>query len=71
MYGYGPVGPGGPGAVAGDRHDAARGGFDDLAFYDLFATPRERWDTPVLAVRTQNPAAPFEAWLSSTQRREY
>ncbi|MGB3258086.1 MAG: nucleoside deaminase [Ornithinimicrobium sp.] len=56
---------------AGDRHDAARGGFDDLAFYDLFATPRERWDTPVLAVRTQNPAAPFEAWLSSTQRREY
>src|ERR1700759_2691606 len=28
---------------AADRHDAARGGFDDRAFYDLFATPREQW----------------------------
>ncbi|MGB3829306.1 MAG: nucleoside deaminase [Ornithinimicrobium sp.] len=56
---------------AGDRHDAARGGFDDLAFYELFATPREQWETPVLEVRTQNPAAPFDEWLNSTTRIDY
>ncbi len=56
---------------AGDRHDAARGGFDDLAFYELFATPREQWDTPVLQGRTEDPAAPFDEWLSNTHRTEY
>lgn len=56
---------------AGDRHDAARGGFDDLAFYELFATPREQWDTAVLEVRTENPAAPFDEWLNSSTRTDY
>ncbi len=56
---------------AGDRHDAARGGFDDLAFYELFATPREQWETTVLEVRTDNPAAPFDEWLKSDNRTEY
>ncbi len=56
---------------AGNRHDAARGGFDDVAFYDLFATAREQWDTPVLEVRTTNPAAPFDEWLSTTHRTAY
>jgi guanine deaminase len=56
---------------AGDRHDAAVGGFDDLAFYDLFATSRDQWETPVVQLRTQDPAAPFEAWLRSTSRVDY
>ena len=56
---------------AGNRHDAARGGFDDLAFYDLFATPREEWGTAVLEVRTLDPAAPFDQWLNSSTRTDY
>ncbi len=34
---------------AADRHDAARGGFDDLAFYDLFTRDRSTWPMPVAA----------------------
>lgn len=56
---------------AANRHDAAVGGFDDVAFYDLFATPREQWQTPVVEVRTQQPAAPFDAWLASSSRIDY
>lgn len=56
---------------AGDRHDAARGGFDDLAFYELFATPREQWDTEVAEVRTSYPAAPFDEWLNNEARTAY
>ncbi len=29
---------------AADRHDAARGGFDDREFYELFARDRATWD---------------------------
>jgi len=28
---------------AADRHDAAKAGFDDLAFYELFDRPRDTW----------------------------
>ena len=35
---------------AADRHDAARGGFDDREFYDLFARDRSTWHTPVETV---------------------
>jgi len=56
---------------AADRHDAARGGFDDLAFYDLFDTPRDQWSLPV-GQRTTPPAtAPFDAWLAKTDRVDY
>ncbi len=56
---------------AGDRHDAARGGFDDLAFYELFATPRKHWETAVLGVPTGNQTAPFDEWLNSSTRTDY
>ena len=36
---------------AADRHDAARGGFDDREFYELFARDRATWPTPVDEVR--------------------
>ena len=32
---------------AADRNDAARAGFDDSAFYDLFASHRDTWPMPV------------------------
>ncbi|MQA62752.1 MAG: nucleoside deaminase [Actinophytocola sp.] len=54
-----------------DRYDAAKAGFDDLAFYDLFDTPREQWTTPVQAIAIDNHTAPFDAWLANTERVAY
>jgi guanine deaminase len=56
---------------AADRHDAARGGFDDLAFYDLFDTPRDKWALPVHKVDTPSASAPFDAWLAKPDRVDY
>jgi guanine deaminase len=56
---------------AADRHDAARGGFDDLAFYELFATPREQWPMTVTTALVAEPAAPFTAWLAKPDRVDY
>jgi guanine deaminase len=56
---------------AADRHDAARGGFDDRAFYDLFATPREQWPMAVTTTAVADPAAPFDAWRAKTDRVDY
>ncbi|MGV9299216.1 MULTISPECIES: nucleoside deaminase [Amycolatopsis] len=56
---------------AADRHDAARAGFDDRAFYELFEHPRETWQTPVSRVSTPDAFAPFSAWLGRSDRIEY
>jgi tRNA(Arg) A34 adenosine deaminase TadA len=55
----------------GDRHDAARAGFDDLAFYDLFDRPRDEWPLPVVQHRTESMSAPFDAWLAKPDRVDY
>jgi guanine deaminase len=54
-----------------DRDDAARGGFDDRAFYELFGRPRAEWGTPVRESRTARAAAPFDAWLAKPDRVAY
>jgi guanine deaminase len=56
---------------AADRHDAARGGFDDLAFYELFDTPRDQWSLPVRQLSTSSATAPFDAWLAKSDRVDY
>jgi guanine deaminase len=56
---------------AADRHDAARGGFDDLAFYELFARDRSTWDTRVDAVVLAGATEPFDAWLGHPDRVAY
>ena len=56
---------------AADRHDAARGGFDDRAFYDLFARDRATWPTRVDAVELDGSFAPFQAWLDDEGRTRY
>ena len=56
---------------AADRYDAARGGFDDLAFYELFATPRSEWDLPIDSVRPDDASAPFDDWLAKEGRTDY
>jgi len=56
---------------AADRDDAAHGGFDDRAFYDLFDRPRDAWPVPVRQVRVDDATAPFDAWLAKGDRVEY
>lgn len=56
---------------AADREDAAHAGFDDRAFYDLFALPREEWTVRVEQLPLARRTAPFEAWLGSLDRTEY
>lgn len=56
---------------AADRHDAARGGFDDALFHDFFATPREEWTVQVEALRTAAAQAPFQAWRTHEGRADY
>ena len=56
---------------AADRDDAARGGFDDRAFYDLFAKPRTEWPMKVAAHPLPDGFAPFDAWLAKADRIAY
>ncbi|MBB4688932.1 nucleoside deaminase [Amycolatopsis jiangsuensis] len=56
---------------AADRHDAAKAGFDDRAFYELFETPRDTWEVPVARASLKDHFAPFDAWLSRADRIEY
>lgn len=56
---------------AADRHDAARGGFDDLAFYDLLTRGRAHWPTRVHELRLDDAFAPFGAWLEKRDRTPY
>lgn len=54
-----------------DRYDAAKAGFDDLLFYDLFTTPREDWHMPVRPLDIEERSAPFDAWLAKPDRTAY
>jgi tRNA(Arg) A34 adenosine deaminase TadA len=56
---------------AADRDDAARAGFDDRAFYEMFDRPRDSWDLPVAQDRVGDAAEPFDAWLADTDRVDY
>lgn len=56
---------------AADRYTAAEAGFDDLAFYDLFESPRETWSVPVTRLPTAVATAPFDAWRTHPTRVEY
>jgi guanine deaminase len=56
---------------AADRHDAARGGFDDREFYELFAKDREHWHIPIDSVRLPSSPEPFDAWLALAARTDY
>ena len=56
---------------AADRHDAARAGFDDRAFYELFAQDRAVWPTRVESVGLPSAVSPFDAWLEQAGRTDY
>jgi len=58
---------------AADRDDAARAGFDDRAFHDLFGTDRARagWPSRLEQHRLDESDAPFDAWLAKGDRAAY
>ena len=56
---------------AADRHDAARGGFDDREFYDLLDRDRTTWPTRIEHGVHAAHFAPFEAWLGKVDRTPY
>jgi guanine deaminase len=56
---------------AADRHDAARGGFDDSEFYALWERDRDSWELPVQRIRPANAAEPFDVWLAHESRTDY
>lgn len=56
---------------AADRHDAARGGFDDREFYELFSRDRSTWEVAIDVVRPENAAQPFDTWIAKSDRTEY
>ena len=56
---------------AADRHDAARAGFDDREFYELFAAPRDTWPVAVAQVAHLDAVAPFTAWGRRSGRVDY
>lgn len=56
---------------AANRDDAARGGFDDREFYDMFDRDRTEWDMRVNTLRLPTAAEPFDAWLASETRTDY
>jgi guanine deaminase len=56
---------------AADRHDAARGGFDDREFYELFTRDRATWPTRIEELRPPHAGAPFDAWLADAARTDY
>lgn len=56
---------------AADRDAAARGGFDDREFYELFDKPRFEWSMRVEQHSIPTANEPFEAWLAHEERAEY
>lgn len=56
---------------AADREDAARGGFDDRAFYELFERPRAEWSMAIENLRLDSSAQPFDTWLANEARTAY
>ena len=54
-----------------NRHDAAEGGFDDRAFYELLTTPPQGWPTAVQELRLHSADSPFRAWRDNPVRVDY
>ena len=56
---------------AADREDAARGGFDDRWFHDLFNRERSTWPIRLEVLRLGASLTPFEAWATYADRVPY
>ncbi len=56
---------------AADRNDAARAGFDDRAFYEVFNTPPGSWPLSVQHIGGSRATLPFDQWTGKPDRIEY
>jgi len=56
---------------AANRDDAARGGFDDREFYDMFGRDRTEWSVRIHTLRLPSAAEPFDTWLAAETRTDY
>jgi tRNA(Arg) A34 adenosine deaminase TadA len=56
---------------AADRDDAARAGFDDRAFYEVFTSPKENWPITVEHLGGARATLPFDQWISKPDRIPY
>lgn len=56
---------------AATRDDAAAGGFDDRAFYELFEGASGDWPAGVEWHRVAGATVPFDAWRGSSTRVDY
>lgn len=54
-----------------NRDDAADGGFDDRAFYELLTTAPQGWPTSVQELRLGSAGSPFRAWRDNPVRVDY
>jgi guanine deaminase len=54
-----------------NRDDAAEGGFDDRAFYELLTTAPKGWPTAVQELRLVSADSPFRAWRDNPVRVDY
>jgi guanine deaminase len=54
-----------------NRDDAAEGGFDDRAFYELLTTAPQGWPTAVQELRLASAVSPFDAWRHNPVRVDY
>ena len=56
---------------AATRDDAAAAGFDDAEFYTQLALPAPRRRVPVVHIRVEGAAAPFDTWTANPDRIPY
>lgn len=54
-----------------NRDDAAEGGFDDRAFYELLSAAPHAWPTAVQELRLGSAVSPFRAWQDNPVRVDY
>jgi tRNA(Arg) A34 adenosine deaminase TadA len=53
------------------QHDAARGGFDDAAFYQQMQLPEDKRNVPMTSVYRAEAALIFHKWMKKEDRVEY
>ncbi|GAB6899720.1 nucleoside deaminase [Kineosporia succinea] len=56
---------------AADRDDAARAGFDDRAFYEVFANDSSTWPLTLAQVPVPDATLPFSKWEHKADRTDY
>ncbi|GLY27148.1 nucleoside deaminase [Kineosporia sp. NBRC 101731] len=56
---------------AADRHDAAKAGFDDRVFYEVFESEPSSWPLTLAQVPLPGATLPFDHWEVKADRTDY